>query len=130
MARKIRTDKQWLFRARFYRHLPRLTLEPMFSSFPTGLALRNPPKRRGSQDCLSVLAGKPSGYAELLAAARSRTRSNLPGRKGKELERSVCHGPGTSHQHPTQPASTSKLLSLPLGFASCALSLSSWVRPF
>lgn len=126
----MRTGKQWLCRARFYRHSPRLTLEPMFSSFPTGLALRNPPKRRGSQDCLSVLAGKPSGYAELLAAAGSRTRSNLPGRKGKELERSLCDGPGASHQHTAQPASTSKRLSLPLGFASFALSLSCWVRPF
>lgn len=29
-------------------------------SFPAGLAFRNPPKGRGSQDCVPVFAGKPS----------------------------------------------------------------------
>lgn len=48
-------------------------------SLPAGLALRNSQKGRGPQDCIPVFAGKPSGYAEFLAVARSRKRSHLPG---------------------------------------------------
>lgn len=83
--------------------------------FPViGLAVRNPAKGRGPQDCITVFTGKPSGDAEFLAAARSRKRSNIPGRKRKELECSFCYGPHTSYKHTPQPANTSKLfLSFP-----------------
>lgn len=52
---------------------PRTGRDPLTlcRSFPTGLAFRNPSKGRGSQDCVPVFAGKPSGYAEFLAVTGS-----------------------------------------------------------